>query len=136
MEKRLQMYDSIGDKGQKDANEKLKSRVEEIFNEETQQEWTLERTQVPLQTDTESCGYRMLYNINKVCNPRELETIEEKETALEGYIIEIMKMLKEKQQSTIRKEEEQGYKNTRKERKSRKGNRRSNDDRGYNRNRK
>ena len=67
--------------------------------------------QVPQQTDANSCGCRMLCNIDKLCNHRELETIEEEEMALEGYIIEIMKMLKEKQQNNIRKAEEQRHTN-------------------------
>ena len=52
---------------------------------------------------------------SKVCNYRELETTEEEEMALEGYMIETIKMLKGKQPSTIRREEEQGDKRARKE---------------------
>ena len=57
----------------------------------------------------------MLYNINKVCNRREVEVIEEEEMALEGYIIETIKMLKGEQQNTVRREEEQGGKRARRE---------------------
>ena len=44
--------------------------------------------QVPPQTDRESYGYRMLYNINKLCKQHEIQIIENEETALEGYMIE------------------------------------------------
>ena len=37
-------------------------------------------------TDSESCGYRMLYNMNEVCNQRNIESIANEEMALEGYI--------------------------------------------------
>ena len=59
--------------------------------------------QVPQQIEGESCGYRMLYNINKVCNQEGIEIIEDEETALEGYILEIIKMLKGKQQNADRR---------------------------------
>ena len=100
--------------GHKDANAKLKSSAEEILKEEKQQKWTLEQMQVPQQIEEESCGYRMLYNTNKACNCKEVETIEEEEAALEGYIIEIVKMLKVKQQNTNRREGEREGKGARK----------------------
>ena len=42
--------------------------------------------QVPPQTEGESCGYRMLHNINRVCAQQEIQAIDKEEAALEGYI--------------------------------------------------
>ena len=109
------MYDSMAEEGHREANTKLKSSVEEMLNEEKQQEWRLEQIPVLPQTDGESCGYKMLYNVNKLCNDQELEIIEEEETALEGYIIEAIMMLKGNQQNTMRREEGQGDKRARRE---------------------
>ena len=53
-----------------------------------------------------SCGYRMLHNINKIYNQENIESIANEEAALEGYTLEIVKMLKGKQQGTTRGEEE------------------------------
>ena len=78
------MYDSMVKVGHKEANEKLKSSLEEILREKQQKEWTLEQMPVPQQTDKESCGYRMLYNMNKVCNQKIIESISNEEMALEG----------------------------------------------------
>ena len=66
--------------------------------------------QIPQQTDKESCGYRMLFNINKICSKQNIEIIENEEMALEGYTLEIVKMLKGKQQNVVRREEERGGK--------------------------
>ena len=129
------MYDSMGDKGHKDANAKLKRSVEDICNERTPQKWKLEQIQVPQQTDANSCGYRMLYNIDKLCNHQELETIEEEEMALEGYIIEIMKMLKEKQQQKYQKSGRAKTCKHGQRKGARNGNRRGRDNRGHNRDR-
>ena len=62
--------------------------------------------QVPQQTEKEGCGYRMLYNLNRICNQENIETIEDEEMALEGYTLEIIKILKKKQQDTARRKEE------------------------------
>ena len=96
------MYDSVAEEGHREANTKVKSSVEEILHEEKQQEWALEQIPVPPQADGESCGYRMLCHINKLCNHQELETIEEEETALEGYRIEAIKMLKDEKEDEKR----------------------------------
>ena len=71
--------------------------------------------QIPQQTDKESCGYRMLYNINKICNKKNIEIITNEEVALEGYTLEIVKMLKGEQQNVIRREEKRGGKKIRRE---------------------
>ena len=71
--------------------------------------------QVPQQTDKESCGYRMLYNMNKVCNQENIESISNEEMALEGYTLEIIEMLKGKQQEATGREEEREKKKARKE---------------------
>ena len=60
--------------------------------------------QVPSQTDRESCGYRMLYNINKVCEQQEIQSVEKEEMASEGYMLEITKMMLEKQQDMQEKD--------------------------------
>ena len=39
--------------------------------------------------------YRILHNISKLCKQQGLETIEKEETALDGCMIEPVKMLKE-----------------------------------------
>ena len=70
MEGKIQMYDSMVKAGHKEANVKLKSSLEEILTEVQQKGWTLEQMQVPQQTDKESCGYRMLHDINKICNQK------------------------------------------------------------------
>ena len=101
--------------GHKEANVKLKSSLEEILTEEQQKGWTLEQMQVPQQTDKESCGYMMLYNINKICNQKNIESIENEEMALEGHTLEIIKMLKEKQQEVSGREEKREKKKARKE---------------------
>ena len=53
-EGKIQMYDSMEKVGHKEANEKLKSSLEEILRKKQQKEWTLERMHVPQQTDSES----------------------------------------------------------------------------------
>ena len=57
----------------------------------------------------------MLHNINKICNQENIESITNEEMALEGYALEIVKMLKGKQQGIIRGEEERREKRARKE---------------------
>ena len=109
------MYDSMVKVGHKEANEKLKSSLEEILREKQQKEWTLEQMPVPQQTDKESCGYRMLYNMNKVYNQENIESISNEEMALEGYTLEIIEMLKGKQQEATGKEEEREKKKVRRE---------------------
>ena len=96
--------------GHKEANAKLKRSFEEIFTGKRQKGWVLEQMQTPQQTDKESCGYRMLYNINKICSKQNIEIIENEEMALEGCTLEIVKMLKGKQQNAVRREEERGGK--------------------------
>ena len=108
IEGKVQMYNSMVKAGHKEANIKLKSSLEEIPIEEQQQGWTLEQVQVPQQTDKKSCGYRMLHNINKICNQENIGTIANEEMALGGYTLEMIKMLKGKQQDTIRREEKRG----------------------------
>ena len=65
---------------------KLKGSIEEILKEEQHQEWTLGGAQVPQQTEKESCGYRMLYNLNRLCNQENTETIEDEEMARSGRL--------------------------------------------------
>ena len=110
IEGKMQRYDSMVKAGHKEANETLKRSLEEIFTGKQQKEWVLEQMQIPQQTDKESCGYRMLYNINKICSKQNIEIIENEEMALEGYTLEIVKMLKGKQQNVVRREEERGGK--------------------------
>ena len=57
----------------------------------------------------------MLHNISKICNQENIEIIADEEMALEGYTLEIIKMLKRKQQDIIRREEERGGKRAREE---------------------
>ena len=120
MEGKVQMYDSMVKVGHKEANEKRKSSLQEILGEKQQKEWTLEQMQVPQQTDKKSCGYRVLYNINKACNQKNIESIANEEMALEGYTLEIIKMLKEKQQEVTGREEKREKKKARKEKETEK----------------
>ena len=60
---------------------------------------------VPPQTEGESCGYRMLYNLNRVCGQQEIQAINREETALEGYMIETVKMVLNKHQGKQKEEE-------------------------------
>ena len=62
--------------------------------------------QVPPQIEGERCGYYMLYNMNRVCEQQEIQAIGKEEEALEGYMIEITKMVLKKQQD--RREGEEG----------------------------
>ena len=71
--------------------------------------------QVPQQTEKESCGYKILYNLNKICTQENIEIIEDEEMALEGYTLEIVKMLKRKQQDTAQRKEEREETRIRKE---------------------
>ena len=95
---------------------KLKSSIEEILGEEQQQEWTVEQMQVPQQTEKESCGYRMLYNLNKICSQKNTEIIEDEELALAGYTLEIIKILKRRQQDNAREKDIREETRTREER--------------------
>ena len=61
--------------------------------------------EVPSQTEGESCGYRMLYNLNRVCGQQEIQAIDREETALEGYMIEIIKMMLNVHQGKQKEEE-------------------------------
>ena len=80
--------------GHKKANEQLQDSIEEILGEEQQHKWKLEQVQVPQQNERESCGYRMMYNLDKICSGENIEPIENEDFALEGYTLEIIKMLK------------------------------------------
>ena len=43
----------------------------------------------------------MMYNLNKVCSQENIETIENEEFALEGYALEIVRILKKGQQDKV-----------------------------------
>ena len=51
----------------------------------------------------------MMYNLNKICSQENIETIEDEELALEGYTLEIIRILKKGQQDKVNR------KNTREE---------------------
>jgi hypothetical protein len=123
-ERKLQTYDSMIKAGHKKANEQLQDSIEEILGEEQQHKWKLEQVQVPQQNERESCGYRMMYNLDKICSGEDIEPIENEDFALEGYTLEIIKMLKRKQQNKVNRkkpeeeksiEEEEGREKRRKE---------------------
>ena len=66
----------------------------------------------------------MMYNLDKICSGENIEPIENEDFALEGYTLEIIKMLKRKQQNGVNREnsgeeksieEEEGRKKRRKE---------------------
>ena len=77
--------------------------------------------QVPQQTEKESCGYRMLYNLNKICSQENIETIEDEELALEGYTLEIIKILKKGQQDNANQRNTQKETRTREEERGKTG---------------
>ena len=111
-ERKLQTYDSMTKAGHKKANEKLQNSIEEILGEEQQHKWKIEHVQVPQQNEKASCGYRMMYNLDKICSGENIEPIENEDFALEGYTLEIIKMLKRKQQNKVNRkksEEEKKY---------------------------
>ena len=87
----LQMYDPTNTI-HVEANIKLKESVEKVLNVKQNQRWTSEQMKVPPQTGGESCGYGMLYNINRVCGQREIQAIDREEAALEGYMTETIKL--------------------------------------------
>ena len=122
-ERKLQTYDSLTKAGHKKANERLQNSIEEILGEEQQNKWKIEQIHVPQQDDKESCGYRMMYNLDKICSGKNIEPIENEDFGLEGYTLEIIQMLKKRQQNeTNRKKpredeglerEEEGWKRRR-----------------------
>ena len=83
--------------GHKKANEKLQSSIEEILREEQQHRWRVEHVKVPQQNEKESCGYRMMHNLDRICRGENIEPIEREDFAFEGYMPEIVKMLKKRQ---------------------------------------
>ena len=100
----LQMYDPANTI-HVEANIKVKKSVEKVLNVKQKQRWTSEQMEVPSQTEGESCGYRMLYNLNRVCGQQEIQAIDREETALEGYMIEIIKMMLNVHQGKQKEEE-------------------------------
>ena len=92
---------------------RLKESVEKVLNAKQKHRWTSEQMQVPPQTEGESCGYRMLYNINRVCEQRKIQAIDREETALEGYMIEMIRMMLNKHQDRQKEEEGRVRKKTR-----------------------
>jgi len=87
--------------GHQKANEKLQNSIEEILEEEQQYRWRMEHVQVPQQNEKESCGYRMMYNLDRICSGKNIEPIENEDFAFEGYMLEIVKMLKKRQQNRV-----------------------------------
>ena len=98
-ERKLQTYDSMTKGAHKNANEKLQNSIEGIFGEEQQDRWRIEHIQVPQQNDRESCGYRMMYNLERMCSGKDIKPIENEDFAFEGYMLEIVAMLRERQQN-------------------------------------
>ena len=88
-ERKLQTYDSMIKGGHKKANEKLQTSIEEILGEEQQYRWRMEHVQVPQQNEKESCGYRMMHNLDRICSGKNIEPIENGDFAFEGYMLEI-----------------------------------------------
>ena len=66
--------------------------MKRVLNAKQKQRWTSEQMKVPPQTEGESCGYRMLYNLNRVCGQQEIQAINREEAALEGYMTETIKI--------------------------------------------
>ena len=89
-ERKLQTYDSMTKGGHKKANEKLQNSIEEILGEEQQNRWKIEHVKVPQQSDKVSCGYRMMYNLDRICSGKDIKPIENEDFAFEGYMLEIV----------------------------------------------
>jgi len=123
-ERKLQTYDSMTKGGHKKANEKLQNSIEEILGEEQQNRWRIELVKVPQQSDRVSCGYRMIYNLDRICSGKDIEPIENEDFAFEGYMLEIVTMLKKKQQGRVnrKKAAEENIKRKEGKRKKRKDN--------------
>ena len=50
--------------------------LKKCFTQKQKQRWTSEQIKVLPQTEGESCGCRMLYNINRVCEQQEIKAID------------------------------------------------------------
>ena len=72
------MYDRKSNIIHGEANLALQKSVEGIVDSNQKHKWTSKQMQVPPQTDGESCGYRMLHNMNMVCKQQEIQGFEKK----------------------------------------------------------
>ena len=94
--KKLDTYDSgitISKYSHKKPHNALKKSIEDIMGEQ----WNIEQVSVPQQDEGESCGYRMLSNLNKVMKGQEIRREKEKEHNRLYYYLEIAQALKDNQ---------------------------------------
>ena len=94
--KKINTYDSgvtISNHSHKEPNIKLKESMEDITGEQ----WNMEQIPVPQQDEGESCGYRMLSNLNKIVKGQEIHREEDKESNRLYYYLEIAQTLKDNQ---------------------------------------
>ena len=71
----------------------LKKSIEDI----TGKQWNMEQIPVPQQDEGESCGYRMLSNLNKIVKGQEIRNEKDKERNRLYYYLEIAQTLKDNQ---------------------------------------
>ena len=94
--KKINTYDSgvtISNHSHKEPNITLKESMEDITGEQ----WNMEQIPVPQQDEGESCGYRMLSNLNKIVKGQEIHREEDKESNRLYYYLEIAQTLKDNQ---------------------------------------
>ena len=63
----------------------------------TGKQWNMEQIPVPQQDEGESCGYRMLSNLNKIVKEQEIRSETDKESNRLYYYLEIAQTLKDNQ---------------------------------------
>ena len=76
--KKINTYDSgvtISKYSHKEPHIALKKSIEDI----TGKQWNMEQIPVPQQDEGESCGYRMLSNLNKIVKGQEIRSEKDKE---------------------------------------------------------
>jgi len=94
--KKIDTYDSgvtISKYSHKEPHMELKRSLEDITGER----WDIEQIPVPQQDEGESCGYRMLSNLNKIVRGQEIRNEKDKERNRLYYYLEIAQTLKDKQ---------------------------------------
>ena len=73
----------------------------------TGEQWNMEQIPVPQQDEGESCGYRMLSNLNKIVKGQEIRNEKDKERNRLYYYLEIAQTLKDNQIKRSQKKEKE-----------------------------
>jgi hypothetical protein len=94
--KKINTYDSgvtISKYSHKEPHIALKKSIEDV----TGKQWNMEQIPVPQQDEGESCGYRMLSNLNEIVKGQEIRSEKHKERNRLYYYLEIAQTLKDNQ---------------------------------------